>query len=251
MSKQRILTTLAAVFSLLIVVGGWFITNELFEQQHAYLMNTVHSISVQEPPEAELSVKPAKTILSIKEIADILRVWQSGQEQHYHDPYDGQLTMEEAIKAANSGLSYFCEKGVLPKELIESSFTQTNAFLSDVEVPRPVPSDYSFTQDLAYSFWLVTLSNRAITIKLTINAQMGQIWMADMSSVAGFADFNDTKTLDVLKLYEAYLGLSGGGGLKSNEESSIKSYGNDQIGIEVSKKTGEYEFLHFSLVLTR
>jgi len=60
--------------------------------------------------------------------------------------------------------------------------------------------------------------------------------------------------LDLLEQYEAYLGLSESGSLKSDSDYSTKSYENDQIGITVNKKTGEsgnYELLNFSLTSTR
>ncbi|MEL7563747.1 MAG: hypothetical protein AAGU27_02525 [Dehalobacterium sp.] len=254
MIKQRILTAVAAVFSLLIVFGSWLLTNELLDRQHLDLMNTVHSVSVKEPPEAELGAEPAKITLSTQEIANILKVWQSSQTQRYHDPYDGQLTMEEAIKAANYWLSYFCENGLLPKGILASDFTQTNAFLYDVQAPGAVLAEVSPTPNPAYSFWSVSLSNREVSVKLTLNAQTGQIWIADIRSFAQTVNFNDTKVLDVLEQYEAYLGLSGSSGLRSDEAYAIKSYDNNQIGISVYKKAGEsdhYEFLHFSLTLTR
>jgi hypothetical protein len=252
--KQRILTAVAIVFSLLIVFWGWLLTNELLNRQHLGLMNTVHSVSVKEPPEAELDAEPAKVTLSTQEIANILKVWQSSQMQHYHDPYDGQLTMEEAIKAANSGLSYFCENGVLPKELLESDFTQTNAFLYDVQDSRAVLPEVFPASDQAYSFWSVSASNREVSILLTLNAYTGQIWWAEISLITQTIDFNSTNILDLLEQYEAYLGLSDIGSLKSNSDYATKSYENDQIGIIVYKKTGEsghYELLNFSLTSTR
>jgi len=252
--KQRILTAIAVVFSLLIVFGGWLLTNELLDRQHLSLVNTVHSVSVKEPPEAELGAVPTKVTLSTREIANILKVWQSSQRQHYHDPYDGQLTMEEAINAANSGVSYFCENGALPKEILASDFTQTSAFLYDVQVTRQAPAGVSPAPDPAYSFWSVSLSNRDVAVNLTLNAQTGRIWLADISSSSQGVDFNGQKALDVLKQYEAYLGLSGGGGLRSDEAYASKSYDNNQIGIIVNKragKSGHYEFLHFSLTSTR
>lgn len=173
---------------------------------------------------------------------------------HYHDPYDDQLTMEEAIKAANSGLSYFCGNGVLPKEILASDFTQTNAFLYDVQAARTVPAEVSPVHDPAYSFWSVSVSNREVSVNLTLNAQTGQIWMADINSSSQGFDFNGKKALDVLERYEAYLGLSGGSGLRSDEAYASKNYGNNQIGIMAYKKavkSGRYDFLHFSLTTTR
>lgn len=70
MLKRHILTAVAAVFSMLIVFGCWILTNELLNRQHLGLMNTVHTVSVMEPPEAELGAEPAKVTLSTQEICE-------------------------------------------------------------------------------------------------------------------------------------------------------------------------------------
>ena len=63
------------------------------------------------------------------------------------------MTMEEAIKTANSGLAYLCDKGGLPRALVENDFTQTNGF--NVRDQRVVPTEVR--PDPAYSLWLVNL----------------------------------------------------------------------------------------------
>ncbi len=51
--------------------------------------------------------------------------------------------------------------------------------------------------------------------------------------------------LDLLEQYEAYLGLSDSGSLKSNDDYGIKSYENDQIGIMVlsGNKAGQPSYV--------
>lgn len=253
MIKQRILSVVAAVLSLLIVFMGWLLTNDLLNRQHLNLMNRVNSISVKEVSENELSVEPAKVTLNSQEISNILKVMHSGSKKHYHDPYDEQLTMEEAIKAANSGLSYFCDKGVLSKEFLKSGFTRTNAFLYDLQsvgqIPKPVGT--GTLPDPAYSFWSINLSNHNISVNLTLNALTGQIWMADISSSSINVNFDSIKVLDILEQYEAYLGLTSSAELRSDEAYAFKSYENNQIGITIHKRSGRsghYESLHFSLI---
>lgn len=257
MFKQHILSAVVALLSTVIVFGGWLLTNELLNRQHLTLMNTVHSISVKEPTEADISVEPAKVTLSTQQISDILEVMKSGYRKYYHDPYDEQLTMEEAIRVAKSDLSYFCDKGILPLELLESSFTQTNAFLYDLQSIKqeavPVPVVVEKLSDAAYSFWSVQLSNRDISVELTLNALTGQIWIADINSYTPNINFDDIKALEIIKEYEAYLGLTGGSELRSDDTFAFKSYDNHQIGIMISKKTDKsrhYNSLHISLTST-
>lgn len=248
MIKQCILSTIAAVLSLFIILGGWYLTNELLNRQHLSLLNEVHSISTNETLEDEGTNRPNEVILSTQEMADILFKRHSSRLQNYHDPYNGQLSMEQAMEAAYSELSHFCDKGVLPQEILEVDFTVTNAFLYDVlsvaeSKNQPNP---------AYSFWMVGLSNREVSVSLTLNALTGQIWMADISSYSPTVNFDGIKALNVLKQFEEYLDLSGGSELRSHESFAYKSYDDNLIGISVYKKvseSGHSQFLNFSLTV--
>jgi hypothetical protein len=246
--KQRMLTTAMAFLALLVVFGGWFLTNGLLNREHIKLMNTVHSIKVKEPLAAQEAIETSNVTLSTVKIANILKVWGSGRRSRYHDPYEGQLTMEEAILAANSGLTYLCDQGVLPKGLLEKDFTRTNAFLYDVQEKKAAPVRVS--PDPAYSFWSVSLINREVTIRLVLNALTGRIWMADLRSSTPGVNFDDQKAWAVLEAYEAYLGLSDGDVFWRDEGNALKVYGNNQFGINAYKRTGESghdQYLHFSL----
>ncbi|RDU24612.1 hypothetical protein [Anaerosacchariphilus polymeriproducens] len=253
MFKQRILATVVALFSLFIVFGGWFLTNELLDRQHVKLMNKVNSIDFNEKLDVEPGAGRTKTSLSTKEIANILKVWTSDRIRHYHEPYEGQLTMEEAINAANSWLSYFCKNDILPKEILESDFTQTNAFLYDTNPVSQVPAMITPAPDPAYSFWSVNLINREVSVQLMINALTGEIWMVDISSSSLEVNFDNIKVWDVLEQYEKYFGLFSSDEPKREEAYASKSYENNQIGITVYKKAGEsghYGTIHFSLTST-
>ena len=213
-------------------------------------MNTVHSMNVKEPPVAQEAIEETKVTLNADKIASILEVWGSGRRPQYHDPYDGQLTMEEAIVAATSGLSYLCDQGVLPKGLLEKDFSQTNAFLYDVQDKRAAPVGVS--PDPAYSFWSVSLGNPEVSISLVLNALTGRIWLAEIRSSAPGVTFDDQKAWAVLEAYEAYLGLSGGDVFWRTEDNVLKTYGTNRFGINVYKRTGESgQFLHFSLTQAR
>lgn len=259
MTKQRIRSVVATVFSIIIVFGSWLLTNALLNKQHRSLMNTVRSVSVKETLEVEPDDddEPTRVSLSNQEISIILNDMGTSRTHNYHDPYDGQLTMEEALITANSGLSYFCDTGVLPKELQDIEFIQTNAFLYDLQTVRPVPApeESDTVPHQAYSFWSVRLSNRDISVEILLNALTGKIWKIDVSSSFIDINFDGLKTLDVLEQYEAYLGLTGGGELRSNETNAFKSYENNQFGVTVCKKVGEgsrhYETIHFSLTALR
>jgi len=253
MIKQRILTVIAAAFSLLIVCGGWFLINELMDRQQTNLMNRVNSITVNETSndDQDKEDETGRLLLSTQEITDILNVWRFDQTGYYHDPIDGQLTMEEAIKAAKSGLSYFCNEGVLPNQISENEYTQTNAFLYDIQDKKNISKVVPAAKRPSYSFWSVSLANQKVIIQLTLNAQTGQIWMANISltSYDGI-NFNKVNVLDLLQKFETYLGLSDGNQLRSNEYYAAKSYSNNQIGIVAYKKIEEYSkygTLQFSL----
>ena len=252
MLKQGILTTAAAFFVLLVMFGGWLLTNGLLHREHIKLMNMEHSIKVNKPQVALEAIETSNITLGTDKIGDILRVWNAGRRSHYHDPYDGQLTMEEAIDAANSGLVYLCDRGALPQELLEKEFTQTNAFLYDVQEKKTAPVREN--PDPAYSFWSVNLINREVSIRLVLNALTGRIWMADLRSSAPGINFDHQEAVAILKAYEGYLGLAGGDVFWRDDANVLKTYGHNQFGMTVYKRTGESghdQYLHFSLAKAR
>lgn len=252
MIKKHILTVGAAAFSLLIVYGGWFLSNQLMDRQQYSLMNTVNSIPVKDTTTTDQDMEnEPERLLSSNEIVDILKVWNFDMTGYYHDPIDGQLTMEEAIKAAKSGLSYFCNKGVLPEEIINNEYAQTNAFLYDIQGKTKTtnPGVLSSMRP-SYSFWSVSLANQKVLIQLTLNAQTGQIWMADISSSYYGKMIADINVLDLLLKYETYLGLTGGDSLRRNDYYATKNYANNQFGIITYKKSeaySNYGMVQFSL----
>ncbi len=253
MRKQRILSAIAAIFSVFIVCGGWLLTNALMDRQQFNLINTVRSVKVKESPEDNQDGEADRIILSTKEIADILKVWRNEKTGYYHDPVEGQLTMEEAIKAASSGLYYFCNKGVLPSQILEGDFNQTNAFLYDIQT-TPTREGVEPAPRPAYSFWSVSLANQKIIVDLTLNAQTGQIWMANITSTSDEINLNKISAIDLLQKYESYLSLSNGNHIESNENYAASSYYNDLIGLVVYKKTsdyGNYNMIQFAIASTQ
>lgn len=250
MTKRVALTAMAVLFSLLIAFGCWLLTNALLDRQYLSLLDEVNAIGVKEPATTSPGVEPGRADLSKQDIADILTVFYSSQGRRYHDPLAGQLTMEEAIRATKSGLSYLCDGSILPGNIVEAHLLRTNAFLYSVQSDRAAPAQAVATP--AYSFWSVALGYREVSVEMTLNAQTGQIWTADIR-LSSVANLDDLKALDALNAYEAYLGLSGGGSLKSGVDDATKSYGS-QIGITAQKKVGQsghYEFLSLSVTLTR
>lgn len=240
MNKRWVPTAAAAVFSLVFALGGWLLTNGLIERQHAALMHTVHTVEISEPSVPEQSAAPEPVTLSIKEMADIVNLWNSNHTEHYHDPVEGQLTMEDAIMAAKDGLSYFCESGALPKEILADDFTETSAFLYAM-------GDDRGTADVlapAYSYWSIILNNRDVSIKLTLNAYTGRIWMANICSYSPEIVFDDVKMLDVINMFETYLDLPGGGSLLSYIDNAAKTYEN-QLVIIAQKRMGESDQYHY------
>ncbi len=250
MIKQRILTVVGAAITMLFVYGGWLLTNELMDRQQDKLMDTVHSIEVKESLSTGLEDEQERVPLSDKEIVDILNIWNRKQVGYYHDPVDGQLTMEEAIKAAISGLSYFCEKGVLPSLISESEYAQTKAFLYDIKGNPSTRESISPAPRPLYSFWSVSLANKKVMIDLIINAQTGQIWTATITSFSEEVNINELSTLKVLQTYETYLHLFNGNQLRSDEYYSVKYYYNNLFGLSVYKKSSDnspYGMIQFAI----
>jgi hypothetical protein len=228
-------TAFGVVLSILIVAGGWFITDGLLIKKENALLSARGGIPVNagegdsshdrapaaDASEENLPILPTGDYpkLNASEIYAVLDRWTLKGTPRPHEPTVGQLNMEQAIGAGEEWLTYFCQNGLIPTTALR--FRETNAYLSVniidetqllMDNPR-VEHDNIREETLLepfYSYWTVSFKGPDINVTLTINAGTGQVWRADIESnsaevpyagsanelLAAFTDYIDTDGTD-------------------------------------------------------
>ena len=198
---NNIYTGLGIILSFAIAVGGWTLTRRLIDNRSDALMSqagyqTVNPPTVATPAhnddgeeDGSLSERPR---LTVAEMARILINWESTDRERPHEPMEGQLSMEEAIDAADACLIEWGEAGLLAWETYEN----VRAYLC-----QNLPEDRADMLDPVYSYWTVSLSDQNLRATLTINAVTGQIWKASLS----FLQTNVYKEVDIEHILNTFI----------------------------------------------
>ena len=171
MSKSRWLTGLGVALAALCILGSWVLVSALLDRQDSALLHQVGTIPVET---TETSVGGSEAyVVTLAEMEEIIRVKNQGLEQRYHEPREGQLSMQQAIEAASEGLAYMCDNGVLPGQLAPFAFSELGARLGSW--PLEARQDIKDI-DPSLGFWTIYMSNEVVTVELLIHAMTGRIW---------------------------------------------------------------------------
>ncbi|MGE5396066.1 MAG: hypothetical protein ACM3MK_00870 [Chitinophagales bacterium] len=246
MNKQAIYTIMGIVFSLMIAFCGWVVTNTLLDRQESILLagSTNNTSAVETIPGTDNESKnlypTTKPVISQVEMAKILANWNAPRKSiQPHDPVDGQLSMEQAINAAGTGLSDFAKQGIISPELLEGQFTLIHASLCE-NLPV-IKKNQTIIRELPpeYSYWTIMFDNKKVNVRLTINAVTGAIWRADIISYQEGTTLTDLNWEELLDKYVVYLGLEGGQSLELGENWASKEFAGDTIRVIAVKNEGE------------
>jgi len=220
MNKQKGYTAMGIALSFLIAVGGWTLTSMLIDKKSDALLSATGSIRIDTP--SAISPTPVdqgdsgieellreRPKLTEDEIIKILQNWESSDSDRIaHEPTGEQLSMEQAIKIGEAGLSYFSEQGVIFVEPHEYENAKISAYLVENQ-PR---GQNTLSRNLAlhpyYSYWSVSFSNERMNTVLTINAVTGQIWIADITVHSAISNFNTVNLEDALTAFISHIGMS-------------------------------------------
>ncbi|MCL2146471.1 MAG: hypothetical protein FWH52_01565 [Synergistaceae bacterium] len=167
--------------------------------------------------------------MTVQDIYQVLLNWEAAGNERAHEPSKAQLTMEQAINAAKSGLIYFKEQGVIPGEILELDFEKTNAYLCQNQTLEQM----SQFLDPVYSYWTVTFAGERMNAALTVNAVTGQIWKANITIPDSAAYFENQYAKQTLNSFISYL--------KMNSD--------DKLSIGISKyETVGYNYIADSMI---
>lgn len=187
-SKGKFFTLIMVFLSISIVFGGWFLIRELLKKEEKELLRRSGQISMQssefvlqkEEDKEQIQEKneiefEQMTTLSDDDIVFILNAWEEGGYTVLHEPQQGQMSMKQAITAGLDWITSLSEQGVLPSFVEEGyEFNETSASLSTLDMKTD-------SEKSLLSFWEICYIRDDIRIVLTIHAESGQIFSADIS----------------------------------------------------------------------
>lgn len=178
-------TIVMILFSVVIVVVSILGKDLLLQQTEGKLLNRKGEISMEAPvagwqleTEAEPEVSDGNTNrnsqLTIDQVQGALNNWYSRQYEIIHDPVEGQLSIEEAIKNATDWMSVMRGKLQIAEE--EKTVYSVNAVLKvgvrEMDQKEPLQA--------YHSFWTVRLAGKHIAANLLVNAVTGEVWAAEL-----------------------------------------------------------------------
>ncbi|MDR0293761.1 MAG: hypothetical protein LBH95_06375 [Oscillospiraceae bacterium] len=204
MNKRNIYTAIGVALSFLIAIGGWTLTNALIDRKSDVLLSVtgITHNNIYVPPDEPDEDAPAPE-LSGEEIAAVLRNWENTAIEQFHEPFAGQLTMEQAIEQAKACLASFDGQGV------------NLAFMLDADMAispylcQNLPGGMAFLVPI-YSYWTVILYGSDTVVTMKLNAVTGQVWQMRVSRLAAESQFTTSGAYDTLLAYSSYLGLEAG-----------------------------------------
>ena len=148
-----------------------------------------------EARKARETVQEPEPLLTLSQMEDAVRYWETAPAEILHDPVEGQLSMEEAIEAGRSWL----ERMGLLADVWEEEKLLTIAMLSVGEPPEEngrMPEPY-------YSFWTLRIYASGWEATLALNAVTGDVWGGNVTL------YNTRAEWDVKNILKSFAGEAG------------------------------------------
>ena len=137
-----------------------------------------------------------RCLLSNIQIENAIKSWNERIGETMHNPVEGQISMEDAIKM---GEEWLIKMNMGEKESGNSDANFTKATLS---VGIQSQSDEQLLEPY-YSFWTVNFSSQTMNAVLYLNAVTGKVWGAEISLYGSMHE----EPYDNLKLFAELAGL--------------------------------------------
>ncbi|MCI8801426.1 MAG: hypothetical protein HFH88_16705 [Lachnospiraceae bacterium] len=243
MSKRKPYALIALfLLSFGVVIGGWFLTEELLlQRQEEFLERTgriarhtgmpsalqpeeTAPFSSNQPGEpggdlAEGSLFEGQP-LSEEMMAEVLSAWESGGNELPHEPRKGQINMEQAIDIGKEWIAVMAECGIAPEGLAECDFDKVAARLCTLD------TQVSFDDSLL-SCWLVQYTENDLVVSLTVHASSGKIWKASLSMKERDRASNESSYEEMLEIAFPFIerGSTQNADLENNDFCAIMPEG--------------------------
>lgn len=178
--KYGIITLLLAV---IFALGSIEVMNYVLQVREKELLTERGKVIVESPVQAwndgeeiaDDSTNQERHILSGEQMADIILSWNNREMVLAHEPVEGQISMEDAVKA---GEKWLAEMNIEEKEEQE---IQTESYSINATLGVGKRKNESGKQvEPYYSFWTIQFVNKCMNTDVYVNAVTGQVWGAEV-----------------------------------------------------------------------
>lgn len=121
------------------------------------------------------SISQEKYILTEEQMAEAIHSWNNREIVMIHEPVEGQISMEDAVKA---GEKWLTEMGMEERNGQE---IQTGSYSIDAKLGvGKRKNDTGKQLEPYYSFWTIQFSDECMNTVVYMNAVTGKVWRAEM-----------------------------------------------------------------------
>lgn len=132
-------------------------------------------------------------VLTVEQMEEVISSWDESTTV-IHDPVNGQISMEEAMRA---GKEWLAEMG-----MVENVDAGTHSMYATLSIMQK--RSWEMQLEPYYSFWFVQYSSQSIIAYLYINAVTGRVWNADITL---YEDLPEKVPYEKLSLFAELSGL--------------------------------------------
>lgn len=217
MTKKKVITIGGIFLAFVIAVGGLFVMQGMIQKKSDVLLSETGSIKATLPAEetGENTDNLEKAALSESELIQVLKSMENGTEEQPHEPTQGQISMEQAIKQSKEWADDFYLKYLTEDDSGTLDYIKVSPKLC-------MKQDDEITvngSEVLYSYWTVALETDKFEMKIVMNAVTSQVLRATVSSPFETKDFSEIDVSQLLDDYISYFGLK-----KDELEGEIRGY---------------------------
>ncbi len=179
--KQYKYTVLSLLFAVLFIIGSMAATNTILRHRETQLLTERGGIKVEslvrewEGGENSDDTNDKKNSLSVKQVEEAVKSWNTRTGVTLHEQVAGQISMEEAIE---NGKKWLAEM-----EIGDGKEEVSFSIRAELGVGRQ--KEDAGEREAYFSFWTVTYSNQSMNAVLYLNAVTGNVWGAEIKLYEG------------------------------------------------------------------
>lgn len=229
MHKKFMGTAAALLLSLCIAAGGLCILRVGLEKEEESLLSgggTVEQKSVSEDRQGEeVRYSQSDTCLSAEELSLILKKEEDSGIRCPHEPYYGQLSIEEAVERGKEWLNQLKQESSFLADLWQETDWNVAANLS-----RPgEESEMTVDSNRIFSSWHLEFYGTEENIYLEMNAVTGQILNMQINLDGEVTKIQDQDKEKLLTIFVSQFELEGNGEIEKEEGRFYQSLNEGQF----------------------